>query len=291
MDNSSLTGDAALDARLEQLITDITRSAPQMLEAVYLSGSYLDGSAVSRSDLDVILVFRDGARAAYGDTLRDIMEHAKSSGAVELGAMFLEMSHLARPQPAYLLAAQLIHGVDVIAACEPMTPDAVAKRWAIGALRLMKKLHGTERPLEAPLVAPAPGEASRGLCLTTSSEEPRTKLVVSCVARIAGARLAHEAGIQTKSKKECLEAFRSRIGGSYAQLAKDCAEVLKGEWEYAVPTADAERERLGQILDDFIRFEGDFLERLRSWSAALDPSSCDDETRAWLESCHAHMVL
>ena len=62
-------------------------------------------------------------------------------------------------------------------------------------------------------------------------------------------------------------------------------------WEYAVPTADAERERLGQILDDFIRFEGDFLERLRSWSAALDPSSCDDETRAWLESCHAHMVL
>ncbi len=268
---------ASVDARIARFTDALTALYSERLRAVYLTGSWREGTAVAGSDLDVVVVLHGLASQHDTDELVALTATFNAEDGPVLGPFGIDDDELAAPLPTYLKHAALLWGEDVFADSPEMTAAQTHRRWARGTLRLFASLR-----------RPPGGDASvdpsrwSGYALG-SLESPRLKLVVSAVARAAGARAAAR-GVNMPSKSACCLRYREVVGGEYSDTVERVYQALKLDWGYGWPTSPADLERLGALCAEVAALERRFYGEVATWLEEARASG-DAEDVEWANRC------
>ncbi len=281
------TQHSEVDARIGAFLHRVEQVFPLRLRAAYLTGSWRDGSAVSRSDIDIVVVFYGLTSLQEAETFVRLVRDFNADGGLEVGPWGMDDDELSKPIPAYLKAAVLLCGEEVLASLPLLSPQEVLRRWTLGSLKLMQLLRADKQHLRPVLTAPDETLPSLGYRFRQGDNTTSSKLFVSTVARIAGARAA-EMGVQLPSKKACCLRYRELVGDSYSDFVEDTFHILKEQWEYGIPTDKNSSQTLRRLCQTFLAMENDFLKRVRLWhNQAL--SSPEREEHNWAKQCAARV--
>lgn len=266
------SGDARVDAFLRRLVGAVDRAVPGRVRGYYLIGSYADGSAVSVSDLDLVVLLKGHGEAA-------------DSGA---GAVWHLGEALAPACPARLdltvsgeadatwekqhvkFAGRLVAGEDVrdrITLPPPTAQDMWD--WMRYAQRhITEELRGAAR-LTVPLGYPDPGgeffgyDTNRHAWWYPPGTQRGLRLLVNTACLIANALLPEEIGPRAASKGQTITLYREHVGGAWAGYVEELYAQAKLRWGYLVPDAPAERQRLRVLCREMLGLEHHFLEVYR----------------------------
>ena len=260
-----------VDSRLEQAVEVFREHFEPRLQAIYLSGSWREGTAVKGSDLDLILVL--GGTTSHHDRkkLATLVAALNEHATPEIGPLVVDDAILSRPLPMYLKAAALLCGEDVFEDAAEMSAVDTQQRWTRGSLRLLNML---EHP-------------NGGYDIGTP-DEPRLKLFVSAVARMAGARAAAR-GVCLASKSACCLRYSDIVGGEDAGTVEDVYHVCKIDWEYAWPTT-AEGEALIPHLQEAVSaMEQRFRAEVARWIQQAKDTR-EPEALEWARQCSEYLT-
>lgn len=278
------TGNARVDARLGAFVEALRGDFPQRLRAVYLTGSWREGRAVSGSDLDVILVLSGFASLEDADTLKARTEAFNARGGPELGPWGMDDEDLGAPVPGYVKTAARLWGEDVFSRLEQMSTPEVHRRWTLGSLRLLRMLRRADAPLQMPEEEGGPFGYDLG-----GPQAPRIKLMVSTVARMAGARAAAR-GVQVESKSMCFLRYREVVGGEDADFVERLHRTARLGWEYGWPETSEGEAELGSLCAGLAQMERRFLLQVKAWCARARLSELEAD-RVWAEACARHLSM
>lgn len=259
-------GNDRVDRALHALISHFAATFPDRLRACYVQGSFGDGTALNTSDLDLTLVFRD--------RFVDVDEKARAEAvcaacveqsAVELDASVNDEAELQRgvwPQLKY--GAQLVYGEE----CRDAMPLIPIEQWTRDRMHtsywrvvsLFDRPHVVRPPLDFPdPSAEFLGYTQRMLRLPDGAEVPCTRDLIRHTGWAATAIVAWQAGQYVASKRDCHRMYRELIGDEHTGLLDDIYTCCRQQWQYLIPDAPNERQRLRSICQRTLAFENHFL--------------------------------
>lgn len=258
-------GNDRIDHALHGLISQLAETFPGRLRACYVQGSFGDGSALATSDLDLTLVFRgrfiDDEKARAEAVCAAYVE----PGAVELDASVSDEAELQRgvwPQLKY--GARLVYGEE----CRDAMPLLPIEQWTRDRMHTsywrVVSLFGRPHVVRPPLDYPDPsaeflGYTQRMLRLPDGSEVPCTRDLIRHTGWAATAIVAWNAGQYIASKRDCHRMYREQISDEYGDLLDDIYSYCRQRWQYLIPAAPGERQRLRSICERTLAFENHFL--------------------------------
>ena len=260
-----------VDSRLEQTVEVFREHFEPRLQAIYLSGSWREGTAVKGSDLDLILVLGGSASRDDRRKLAILVATLNEHATPEIGPLLVDDAILSRPLPMYLKAAALLWGEDVFEDATEMSAVDTQRRWTHGSLRLLKML---EHP-------------NGGYDLGTS-DEPRLKLFVSAVARMAGARAAAR-GVCLASKSACCLQYRDIVGGEDTDTVEEVYRVCKIDWGYAWPTTPEGEARIPHLQEAVSAMEQRFRAEVARWVLQAKDTQTP-EAMEWARQCNEYLA-
>lgn len=267
-----MTGTSRVDDILREVIGRFETSFPGRLRACYAEGSYADGSAVTTSDVDVTIVFRDTFRGAAE---REAVEHLCASCAetseIELDIGVIDEAQLrAGVFPSLRHVGLLIYGEDVREAMRVLPMEEWTRNRMHAAYWLITHLFGRDGAGHLPLDYPDRsasffGYDSRRVRLPNGTETPSTRDLIRATGWAATALIALEAGAYVARKRDCHTTYQRLIGDEFADLLRDIYDNCRIRWQYLVPEAASERERLRALCTQTLSFENAFLARYKRY--------------------------
>jgi len=264
-------------------VTDRCRSGfADLVDSVYLTGSQLDGSATRGSDIDLVVIVRDGV--SRDDVLRinAALSAIPAGDQPEVGSLFLSARDLAHGVPEYARTARPILGTGRLADAPPIDDAAAFRGWSRGSLWLSAKARGVEGGMMLPLTVP--DIPPYGFPIPVQNGRATTKRFVSLVARMAGALLILRGAGQPSGKSACIRAYATLEDGPFGEWVAAFHEALNRRWEYDVPPTEEERAELTRRLRELPRFENHFVDEIRERVLGARGSS-DEKEAAWATSC------
>ena len=291
-------GDPAVDRIVRGYVGVFETAFPGAVRSYYLTGSYAEGTPAPTSDVDVVVVFRDGA-APVAQGRRDALwleKHCNLLSPIPVGAGryveadVLDFAHFGRSWPAYdgigrrvtlKLASHLLHGDDL----RDRIPLPSVEWWAracwaelgSGALRNMGQLRSRadlalsrEPWLEFPLRYPDPdGELFGYDAIRRPTRDGTvrntTRGVVRAILSAANAVVAWRGRRCVANKGEVARAYREVVGGEWASLVEAVDQTCRVELGYLVPEDGGARRRLRDVLAAALALENHFLTELRDF--------------------------
>jgi hypothetical protein len=264
------TGNQRIDQILQGVVGVFEATFPGRVRGYFLLGSYVDRSAVPASDVDVGILFKD----AYCDDVEAeralrLCQDCEANSAVLLEMWAMSEEQLRRADRFGIalqvaLGSQLLYGGSSPVASE-VRPDARYVRWAMHVpLYGLVALRGQPAALTYPLDFPDQSGPFYGydrlrLAGTGDVEQPGTKLLVAIVGRIATALVALHTGHYVRSKQGSVAFYRAHIADQWADLVEQVYVHCRGDWDYHVPSAPAERQQLRLLCQRALAFENAFL--------------------------------
>ncbi len=109
------TGDERVDALLRATLTTFEAAFPRRVRGYYLLGSAADGTSVSTSDVDLVILFKDQfLDAAEREAAQQLRDQIASASPLEYDAELHDEASLREgSDPALKLGSQLLYGEDV----------------------------------------------------------------------------------------------------------------------------------------------------------------------------------
>ena len=245
------------------------------MAAYYVEGSYVDGTAVATSDLDLTIVFvAPFSSAAEAGQARQL---AEAGGEADGPALDVTLTNALGPReqgdPMFKLGARLVYGSELRADVPLIPIGEWARQRMHAAFWLMINVLERPQPVRAPLTYPRPkapfyGYAERRVLLADGSDIPSTRNLVRVMGWIATARMAPEARLYVIRKRDVLAIYRQAIHDEWTPLLEQIDQQCRTAWQYRVPDGPDEQAELRALLMPTLAFENHFLEAYRDFLIA-----------------------
>lgn len=258
----NVTGIEGVDAALAQAVQVMERIFPDQIRAYYLHGSHTDGTAVATSDIDVMIVFKDGL---CSDETQSQAEKLISEAipAVRFDIEVTDEDHLqSHTDPVFKLGSVLIYGEDIRARLPLMSIEAWTRDRMHTSYWRMVKLFGRVPPVVMPLGYPDPndefcGYIRRTIQLENGSEILTTRDLIRAVGWAATGLVALKAGQYVVRKADTYRLYQQYVGDEWGILIEETYTRCKLEWQYCIPEA---RDELRDLCCRVLGFENHFLQ-------------------------------
>lgn len=242
------------------VVASFMSAVPDAVRGFYVAGSYAEGRAVPASDIDLVVVLREGADE---EVARRLAEACVKRSPLRLDLVALTSIALADRValvPSFKEATLLVCGEDIRGELVVPPLPVFASAWADRARRFMARIRRLEA-VDIPLEYPDPAGEFFGYDRATIAQwypngiARSTKELVAIVGSAATALVALRGRTYVTSKGRCAPLYAERVGDRWTQLVRDVHELLRERLEYNVPTVDADRARLRAISADLLGFE------------------------------------
>jgi RimJ/RimL family protein N-acetyltransferase len=253
------------DEAAARLRLRVEESLPGLARGWYVTGSVADGTAGATSDLDLVVIARDGLSDAERESVQSITRQTATETAVELDLEIVEASRLARGvDPQLKLGSTLLHGDDLVAAAPLVPIEEWARQRMHAAYYLLVSAFGRPPAVREPIDYPRPddpffGYALRDVRLPDSTHVPSTRNLVRVSGWMATALLAWRRGRYTARKSECHVLYRQEIGDEWSGFLECVYLSCRERWEYLVPEGETDREELRALCQRMLPFERHYL--------------------------------
>jgi hypothetical protein len=263
---STSSGSQAADTVLCGLIGIFEMRFPGRIRAYYAEGSYADRTAISTSDIDLVLIFKDCfVDADEAGTARQLGAYCASLSAFELDLEIIDEQQVARSAfPTLKLASVLLYGEDIRDRLA-LPPISVWTRDRMhAAYWLIIQVFNRPPLVRYPLGYPQPEQAffgydQRMLRLPDGSQVRCTRDLVRVAGWAATALIALKTGTYVVRKRECHQRYHELIGDQWSELLRAIYERCKHDWGYRIPDALADRQELQAICVRTLDFENHFI--------------------------------
>ena len=255
------TGNQRVDDILRGVIGIFETIFPDRIRGYYLVGSYADGTAVSTSDIDMKILFKNRFRdnterknarqiceccfglisPIPGDVTANDEETAFSSSTLRLrikaGSLLIYGEDI-RDQISLPSLDQHIRDVMfrayVFCFTDRLRPNLKARVW--------------------PLDYPDPSDEFYGY-----TYKGDTTVFTSVVGAVATAIVASKAKKYVFTKNDCLKLYKKYINDKWTVLLEVVFGKIREQWEYQIPRNKEERQQLRGICRQALAFENHFL--------------------------------
>ena len=276
------TQNQQVDAILRGTIGLLETLLPDRIRACYLHGSFIDGTGIETSDIDLFLVARGGFSPEERARIQSIMQSCALFSPLMVEMMTLDEATLLHDGHFRIQAAsRLLWGDDLRAEMPEQTFDQYVQMYArFPFIYIAQMLRQSER-LVAPLSYPQPEGEFYGYDqrLLPPRNEPRhnIKKLVTGVCWIATLMVAWQAEKTVTGKRASVQLYRECIGDEWATLIEDLYTWGNQRWRYLVPQDPDERQLLRQLCAQTLAFEQQYLRCYHMY--LLDELHKDAESR------------
>nr|WP_246357309.1 nucleotidyltransferase domain-containing protein [Pyxidicoccus fallax] len=248
---------------------------PSRLRAIYLLGSHATSDAVTDSDIDLVLVFKERFQEGERERAERLRHFIGPLARFPLDLSAVEETRLLEHGEVNLkLSSVLLAGEDLRERIPLMPMD----RWLRFCMhrpymfieRARARAEG--EPLRYPLGYPDPrgelyGYDHRETMDAQGQLHRGFKELVTLACRLATVEVARKAGRHTASKQDAIEAHRQHVNDAWTPLFVDIYECRK-RWGYRVPEAPADREHLRGLCARMLDAENHFLASYKDYLLA-----------------------
>jgi predicted nucleotidyltransferase len=274
------TGDPKADDVLRGTIGLFEMVLPGRVAAYYLVGSYVDGTAIPTSDLDLFLALRDDPRD---------LEAAEVHRGVRVGECCDLLSPIEiRPAPVQAPVDRLVirHGVllygEDVRDRLPLPSAEEVLRWML--LRPPRTRPNAPRipSVVYPLEYPDPeaaflGYTARNVRTRDGVIHEGTHDFVNLVLGAAECLVLLGSGQRPAEKKAHVVArYREAVGDGWAEFVAEVYARCRDEWHYLIPGDPADRRQLRALCERALSFENHTLAGRRAcllaWLRGGDPA-------------------
>lgn len=237
------------------------------IRGYYLVGSLADGTAVSSSDIDMKIVFKDrfrdetekkkAERICY-DCFGRVSPFANDVTARDEETVFGSSSLRQRIKVGSLL----IYGEDI--RDQLALPEIDEHIWdtmfRAASFCFAKRIRPNLKFDVFPLTYPDESDEFYGY-----TYQQGTAVFHSVVCAIATAIVASQAKVYVFTKSDCLPLYKQHINDEWTPLLRDVYEVCRGQWEYRIPEPEADQQLLRSLCRQTPTYENHFLELYRDY--------------------------
>jgi len=264
MENISLlnsTGNQQVDDILRGVIGIFETIFSDRIRGYYLVGSYADGTAVSTSDIDMKILFKNRFR---NDTerknARQICEYCFGLISPIPGDVTANDEETAFSSSTLRLRIKagslLIYGEDIrdqisLPRLDQHIRDVMFRAYVFCFTdRLRPNLKARVYPLDYP----DPSDEFYGYTYKSG-----TTVFASVVGAMATAIVASKVKKYVFTKSDCLKLYKRYINDEWTALLEAVFEKIRKQWEYQIPENKDERQQLREICRQALAFENHFL--------------------------------
>ncbi|MEM8534752.1 MAG: nucleotidyltransferase domain-containing protein [Chloroflexota bacterium] len=242
-DLRTATGVAQIDQTMMCLVDLMDLVFPDRVRGYYLEGSYVDGSANTLSDLDIVVVFKHALSEAESQTFKRLLGACKqiSSCALDIAVLgedalfavdtadFRDDALLVLTATTLKFASQPVHGDDVRAHIPQVPLDTYTRVLMHFPALVMAGPRGHPQILPFPIESPDPtdqflGYTGRRLRGRDGRVYPSTKRIVHSTAFIASALLAYHVGQYSPTKRQAMTSYEQHFDDKWAPFLREVHE-------------------------------------------------------------------
>ena len=287
------TNHSKIDQILKGVIGVFEKVFPDRIRGYYLQGSYGGDTAISNSDLDLYVIFKENFHNP-GEAMQAI---SLVQSCAQISSVLLEIkpgveatlslfpSENAGIALNFKHSTQFLYGEDIRNQVPtPSSEDWV--RWAMHAplasLRATRAAEFLIFPLDHPdAQAEFYGYERQTIPCADGIDRPSSKWLVNTVGWIATAMAALKTGQYIGSKGEAVERYKTSINDEWTNLIEQAYELCRNRWHYLIPAKEADRQKLRSMAQDTLRLSNYFLSRYRSFVLSeLDKEQPKHQIRA-----------
>jgi hypothetical protein len=287
---STSSGSQSADDALRGLIGVFELHFPGRIRAYYAEGSYADRTAITSSDIDLVLIFKDHFVDGEAAAARQLGVYCASLSAFELDLEIIDERQATRNAfPTLKLASVLLYGEDIrdrlaLVPIAEWTRDRMhAAYWLI--VQVFNRLPVVRYPLGYPRLDQAfLGYDQRMLRLPDGTQVRCTRDLVRVTGWAATALIALKAGTYVVRKRDCYQRYQELIGDQWSDLLREIYQRCKQEWSYRIPASPADQRALRAMCERTLEFENYFMQVFKPFVLGELRSGGDDAKGAavWL---------
>lgn len=257
---TNIINDQQVEVILQGIVGIAELVFPDRIRSYYLTGSYAEDTAVSASDLDLLLVFKERITEDERNAIWDLSDNTSL-----LAPMFLDLEGVGEDQIAQKgvqlkLASHCICGEDIWSNVQLPPMDDYIREWMHDhPLHFMMRLAREQESILYPLDFPDPNDPFMGYGKNPIESKKDTKLLSAIVGQIATAIVIHKAHVYVPTKGDCLTLYREHIKDEWVDFIEQVYEVCRNQWEYQIPDEPGKQEKLQSICKRTLEFENYFL--------------------------------
>lgn len=268
------TGHYQVDRILRGIVGVLELSFPDRIRGYYLTGSYHDGSAVSTSDLDLFVLFKDDLMPEESNRTKALCDECSFLSPIRLDVYPNGEKHLSWFAGVLVKDASLfLYGEDTRLQMVRTPLDQFVQGAAYGCCYLLSTLYQTNT-LVYPLGYPDPDDPFYGyyaeeLVLPTGETHPIGKqFITNAICSPATGIVALKARQYIATKHACSVAYRAYIGDEFTPLVETAYEQGKLAWHYKIPVAPSDRDQLRGLCAQTPSLANRFLLTLKPYLLA-----------------------
>lgn len=271
------TGNQQIDMILQGLTNIFKTVFSNRIRVCYLRGSYANGTAVSTSDIDVVIVFK-GRFVSFEEEekARQICRQLSSISPVRLDAiprneeqlLTLDNTGVFKSQVAIQVsiksASKLLYGEDIREKIPMPSIDVYARKCMHDVYYFYTLVRCPFQSLTYPMDYPDPdgefyGYDQRQERTLDGITFNSTRSLVQNIMWSAVAIVALKARKYIRTKKDCVQLYKEYINDKWTGLIEEINDKCINQWEYLLPQKTSDRVRLRTLCKQALEFENHFL--------------------------------
>ena len=261
-----LIDNVTITQTLQGLIDLFEQVFPRRVRGYYLEGSYADQTALTTSDVDLTILFKDSfIDTAEREKAERIAKNYATANKLELDIDFLDEKEISNGVPPSLkLGSQVLFGEPIKENLPLVSVTEWGRERMHAAYWLMTKVFNRPDMVTYPLEYPKPeaefyGYTERKMGLADGREVYSTRDLIRVMGWAATALVALLGNQIVTSKKECHILYRKYINDEWSLLLESIYKQCREEWQYLIPEQPSEQYKLRRICQQAIEFENHFL--------------------------------
>ena len=255
------TGNQRVDNILRGVIGIFETIFPDRIRGYYLVGSYADGTAVSTSDIDMKILFknrfRDNTERKNSQQICEYCFGLISPIAGDVTAKDEETAFSTSTLQLRIKAGSLlIYGEDIRdqISLPPLDQSIRDVMFRAYVFCFTDRLRPNLKARVYPLDYPDPSDEFYGY-----TYKGGTTVFISVVSAVATAIVASKAKKYVFTKNDSLKLYKKYINDEWTVLLEAASEKIRKQWEYQIPENRDERQQLREICRQALAFENHFL--------------------------------
>ena len=275
------TGHQNVDEILQGIIGTYEKTFPKRIRAYYLIGSHATGNAVSTSDLDVVIVFKNKLIPSEEALAHHVVNSCQLISSIELDLMFYSEEQILRRRMygrGFALTRRLEFGEEFDEAI-PL-PSIEKYLWFMmnSAYEALVWIRCNPQALAYPVDYPNPKSPFFGYAkpvrMFNGEIRNGAKQLVHNVCVACSAIIGFLVAEQVTGSSESVKVYKKRIGGRWTGFLDSIHEVCRIRWNYIIPEDEIGQRQFRDYCQQALGFERHFLKVYRNY--LLEILHCED---------------